>query len=619
MSYKINKTDGELLVELADGNIDNTSTDITLIGRNYKGFGELFNENFVKMLENFASTAAPGAPLVGQLWYDTSDGRLKLYDGTTFRSAAGTIVSNTQPEMVQGDIWIDNQNNQLYFFDGTDVQLVGPEYTSGQDRTGFEVASVIDISSRERVVLKIFVGGTLFGVIADEEFRVSGDNKVQGYPDDPDDVITPKRQLFEKGFNLVSEDYWFRGTAESARALVDAQGNVRTTANFLPTDDNGETIGSLKIKNSAGLSVGIADAEYVVLKVAGTTTLLETQQSGQDLALRTRVGNQYRPSLYIDSSENKVGIYTDTPGYTLDVNGDIRSTGNTIIDGDLLVKGDTTYFNVSKLAVEDKNIELGLLDDSTEGADADIDGAGVIIRSTDGSKDWTWELSTESWTSNQNIDLLVGNEYTINGALVLSSDTLGPLVTNSSLTNVGTLVNLNVDNISLDSNRITTTSLVDLEIDPDTSIINVNSSTITNLSDPSNNQDAATKYYVDNNIAQEKIVFALDISGLSSPDDDVRAILESLYPATATYNGKRAVIHCTSYASTAVSGIDIQGALNKSFLSVLTDDSSAQSVLQDISFNSGTGTINPAPARSTRTYEIVSGAWAHIGTAVYTP
>ena len=62
MSYRINKTDGSLLVDLIDGTINTESSDITLIGRNYKGFGELINENFVKILENFASTSAPANP-----------------------------------------------------------------------------------------------------------------------------------------------------------------------------------------------------------------------------------------------------------------------------------------------------------------------------------------------------------------------------------------------------------------------------------------------------------------------------------------------------------------------------------------------------------------------------
>ena len=73
MSYRINRTDGELLVDLTDGIIDNTTTNLTLIGKNYQGFGELVNENFVKLLENFASTTQPTNPMTGQLWYDKQD------------------------------------------------------------------------------------------------------------------------------------------------------------------------------------------------------------------------------------------------------------------------------------------------------------------------------------------------------------------------------------------------------------------------------------------------------------------------------------------------------------------------------------------------------------------
>ena len=104
MSYKINKTNGDLLIDLVDGQIDETSTDITLIGRNYKGFGEKVNENFVKIVENFAKSSSPSSPLVGQLWYDTSEERLKIYTGDTFKSASGALVSQTQPNLVSGDL-----------------------------------------------------------------------------------------------------------------------------------------------------------------------------------------------------------------------------------------------------------------------------------------------------------------------------------------------------------------------------------------------------------------------------------------------------------------------------------------------------------------------------------
>ena len=55
MAYTINKTDGTVLVQLEDGVLD-TTTNLDLIGKSYSGYGEVQNENFVKLLENFANT-----------------------------------------------------------------------------------------------------------------------------------------------------------------------------------------------------------------------------------------------------------------------------------------------------------------------------------------------------------------------------------------------------------------------------------------------------------------------------------------------------------------------------------------------------------------------------------
>ena len=135
MAYKINKTDGTLLVDLVDGKIDSDTIDLTLIGRNTTGYGEVMNENFVKILENFAGSSEPEQPMRGQVWYDTSDGRLKVFDGTVFRSTDTTVVSRTQPTLLSGDVWIDSGNKQVYFSDGTDVILAGPIYTVSQQKT----------------------------------------------------------------------------------------------------------------------------------------------------------------------------------------------------------------------------------------------------------------------------------------------------------------------------------------------------------------------------------------------------------------------------------------------------------------------------------------------------
>ena len=165
MSYKLNKTDGTLLVDLVDGSLDTTTTSIGLIGKNYSGFGETLNENQIKMLENFANTSAPSVPLIGQLWYDKSQGRIKVYDGTTFRESGGPIVSTSPPaNLVSGALWLNSLTNQLYFYDGTDLELAGPIYNAFQGRSGPQVVTVLDNTGTSRTIVKYWVGGTLVGL-----------------------------------------------------------------------------------------------------------------------------------------------------------------------------------------------------------------------------------------------------------------------------------------------------------------------------------------------------------------------------------------------------------------------------------------------------------------------
>ena len=633
MSYRINRTDGELLIDLTDGIIDNTTTDITLIGKNYKGFGEYFNENFVKLLENFASTSQPANPMVGQIWFDKQDTRLKVYDGVNFRAASGSIVSSTQPSnLTTGDIWIDNLNNKLYLFDGTDLVLVGPTYDAGQGKTGFETASQLDTTDVQRTILKLFLGGTLVGIYSPETFIIPTQYSIPGLSEDPDDTFTPKRQKLYKGFNIADSSqetattgFWWRGTATTAKKLIDDSGNERSAENFLPTDGNGATTGSIRIKNAAGLSVGVGDTEFGILKVSGTTTILETQQSNADLAVRVRTGSSFLNAFYVDASEQKAGIFTTNPSATLDVNGDVK------VQGSLTVAGDSTFINASTLRVEDKNIELGLLDDSTEGNDSAIDDGGIILRSSDGSKDFTWKQATESWTSNQNIDLENdGLGYKIGGSIVLTKTALASSVTSApGLTSFGTLAELTVDNVKLDGQTISRVGGAGLTVDAagDTSFSN---NKIIDVATPTDGNDVANKAYVDTQISASSLIVPIDVTGLSDPNDiltgdgpvnSIRNILQLLRNASATENGTVAKILATSYSNSTVSGIgitvstspDSTGVLEKSTVSVRdAADTGSESVIQDITAsNTASGTVSLTATRYIYEFTNVAGTWTY--------
>ena len=87
MAYTINKTDGTILAVIQDGQLDTTSS-VSLPGKLFQNYGEIINENLVKLLENSASGTAPTAPLTGELWYDKTNTKLKLYSGTEFINIA---------------------------------------------------------------------------------------------------------------------------------------------------------------------------------------------------------------------------------------------------------------------------------------------------------------------------------------------------------------------------------------------------------------------------------------------------------------------------------------------------------------------------------------------------
>ena len=112
------------------------------------------------MLENFANVSSPANPLAGQIWWDTSNSRIKVYTGTDWTTGGGPIVQPTQPTMVAGDMWINNDANQLYFFDGTDLELAGPIYNAFQGKSGPEVITVLDQTGTSRTIVKYWVGGT---------------------------------------------------------------------------------------------------------------------------------------------------------------------------------------------------------------------------------------------------------------------------------------------------------------------------------------------------------------------------------------------------------------------------------------------------------------------------
>ena len=168
MSYIINKTDGTVLTTVLDGTID-TSTSLTLVGRKREQFGEVINENLIKLLESGANDTPPNTPLVGQLWFDKSVNSLKVYTGSIFKPISSSLASNTEPTTTNlGDLWLDTANRQLKVYTDAGFTLVGPTYTKNQGITGVFAGNIVDSHNNSHVAANVYVAGTLVGILSND-------------------------------------------------------------------------------------------------------------------------------------------------------------------------------------------------------------------------------------------------------------------------------------------------------------------------------------------------------------------------------------------------------------------------------------------------------------------
>jgi hypothetical protein len=333
MAYKINNTFGTLLVSLADGTIDVATTDLTLIGKGYAGFGEKLNENLVKLLENFNNTSAPNNKIQGQLWFDQTNKQINVYDGTKFKPVGSPTPSTSQPaNAVLGDEWFDTNNSQFYIYNGASWTLIGPTTIAGTGQTVFTADSVEDNTGQLRSILKMIANDAVVGIVSNIAFT-------------PSPTATSGTTLVTAGFATVAQGVTlssnvasakFRGTATGSDSL----GGV-AAANYLRSDTNDTTTGSLGVLNDTGLTIG-AGSDVTMSLSSDDLTIAQTTQD-KDIIFTVNDGGVTTTLITLDGSTGRVEL----PSV-----GDIRVKGNLIVDGT------STTLNTATLSVEDNIIEL---------------------------------------------------------------------------------------------------------------------------------------------------------------------------------------------------------------------------------------------------------------------
>lgn len=140
MAYIIYHNDGTVLLTIPDGEIDDVTTGLTLVGKNVDNYGQYVNNNFTKLLTNFAGSSAPlGATQVGQLWFDTANSRLKVYDGEKFAPTSGASIVEDEEFTNEGDLWYDSVNQQLkIWITSSTWALIGPTNSPTLGKIGIE-------------------------------------------------------------------------------------------------------------------------------------------------------------------------------------------------------------------------------------------------------------------------------------------------------------------------------------------------------------------------------------------------------------------------------------------------------------------------------------------------
>jgi len=327
MAYKINNTFGTLLVTLPDGTIDVATTDLTLIGKGYAGFGEKLNENLVKLLENFNNTTAPSNKIQGQLWYDKTNNQLNVYTGSKFKPVGSTSNSATSPtNAVQGDMWFDTTNTQLYVYTGSAWTLIGPTTVAGSGVTQVITESPEDNTGVKRSILKLVANDTVVGVVSNLAFTPSATEALGA-------------SLISAGFSTVAQGIQlstsvasakFRGTATDSDAL----GGV-AAANYLRSDQSDTTAGRLTIQSDDGIRIG-AGTDVTMTLSSDDFTIAQTTQD-KDIIFTVNDGGVTKEALRITGSSGRI---------------------EHLRVGDLTVDGTNTIINTSTLSVEDNIIEL---------------------------------------------------------------------------------------------------------------------------------------------------------------------------------------------------------------------------------------------------------------------
>jgi hypothetical protein len=179
MSYTLYKPDGSILTILQDTKIDDTTTSLSLIGKNTDGYGQSINSNFIKLLANFASRTGspPVSPMIGQLWYNITNNSLRVYtqSGWSSITASATLNGVVPSGIAAGDLWLDTTTGQIKTYFQGSIYVIGPQFPVANGDCGWvpPLVPIKDSSSLDRQVTVLKNYGNFLGILSNTSFDLS--------------------------------------------------------------------------------------------------------------------------------------------------------------------------------------------------------------------------------------------------------------------------------------------------------------------------------------------------------------------------------------------------------------------------------------------------------------
>ena len=285
MAYAIDRYNNTLLTTVEDGTVDQT-TDLKFIGKNYAGYGEIQNENFLFLLENFSGANQPARPLSGQVWFDSGTSKLKFYDGTQWRTTGGAEIGATQPTgLANGDFWWDTGNDQLYVYNGTSFVLIGPQ-NAGEGVTQMTSLEVLDTTSATRGIITSVIEDETIFVISPIQFDLDDTQtalKAQGYDRIYKGITLRNTKLATAGVTSTTDR--FHGTATNADKL----GGI-AAGNFIQTGAGNTVFTSAVETPDTGILVGDSNDFQFKIATNGYDGVIQNVTNNGEIKFKVTTG-----------------------------------------------------------------------------------------------------------------------------------------------------------------------------------------------------------------------------------------------------------------------------------------------------------------------------------------